>query len=329
MHRPSQLKCKILGLIAGVAISVQGFTTVAEATSLDDSIQQMSGVVEEYHAYNELVTGGNTWAGSMYDGYKLFEHRCAIVGRLLGFTDAVRSLEEFDYLPMDSSSDVHDLLVFTLGLDNWILSAIWARDATQDQRINYWNLDCIGRYGIPPNLAMQADRPDADFELRGSTMLLVYGDIETGFANRFVAFLDANPSVLSVVLGSAGGSLSDALIAGRAIRTRGIDTSLHGNCRSACALVFLGGVRRINWRLPFFLGFHQVYSTTTGPIPFNDPIYKMVSYYVAEMGVSPDVVLAWMQSASPEEMYTPSGAELCDSLVATWIQRECGVGIDR
>ncbi len=326
MRRNRQFWIGSFSLLMIVSIVVQLVASKASATSWDEAIETVSKSAEEYHNY--AVASGTSWAGTMYNGYKSVEHHCAILGRMLGHLEAIKHIEEFDYPPMDARSDPHDLLVFAISLTNWVGAAQWSKDASRSQRINYWNLNCVGKFGIVSNLFMKSDNSNAEFEVEGQ-QLHVYGDIDFGFADRFAAILKANPSVTEVTLGSSGGSIRDALIAGLMIRQRGLNTTIYGNCYSACPLVFMGGKSRVLWAAPFRLGFHQIRTRGGVPIPFNDQLYGLVSQYVVEMGGDPRNVLSWMFSASPSEMYEPKAQELCDALVATFVQRICGVDMVR
>lgn len=294
----------------------------ARADSWDEAIATVEQFASEYFEY-AVEVGGTSFAGTMYNGYKSLEHQCAILGRMLDHAEAIRHLEEFDYPPMDAGSDPHDLLVFSISLENWVAAARWAKSATLDQRVNRWSLDCVGQFGIAPTLFMESAKPEAEFEVDGK-QLHVYGDIDVGFAERFEQALNANTSISEVTLGSGGGSVRDALIAGLLIRSRGLDTTIYGNCYSACPLVFLGGNHRIVWAAPHRLGFHQIYTGEGVPIPFDDQLYKLVAQYIAEMGGDPSVVLAWMYSAGPSEMFEPEPEDLCTANVATFVQRICG-----
>lgn len=294
----------------------------ARADSWDKAIANVEKSAAEYFDY-AVEVGGTSWAGTMYNGYKSQEHECAILGRMLDRVEAIKHLEEFDYPPMDARSEAQDLLVFSISLQNWVAAARWAKNATLDQRINRWNLDCVGQFGIASNLFMESIRPEAEFEVKG-TQLHVYGDIEVGFAQRFEQALKSNPSISEVTLGSGGGSVRDALVAGLLIRSRGLDTTIYGNCYSACPLVFMGGNHRVVWAAPYRLGFHQIYTGEGVPIPFDDQLYRLVAQYVTEMGGDPSTVLAWMYSAGPSEMFEPEPADLCAPNVATFVQRICG-----
>lgn len=299
----------------------------AHAVSWTDAIENVERAAKEYREY-AVEVGGTSWAGTMYNGYKSQEHSCAILGRMLGHADAITHIEEFEYPPIDSRSDPHDLLVFSISLDNWAGAARRAVNAEEHERINEWNLDCVGKFGISNALFMNSSKPNAEFE-RQATQLHVYGDIDQGFAERFETALNENPSITEVTLGSAGGSVRDAIIAGSMIRDRGLNTTIYGNCYSACPLVFLGGIRRVIWAAPYRLGFHQIYTGSGDAIPFDSPTYSHVAKYVSAMGADPSQVLQWMYVAGPSEMYEPEPDQLCQAVFATFVQRICGVDMER
>jgi hypothetical protein len=312
--------------VATFALAATFQPASASSTSWQAAIEAVQDKADRYRAY-AVEAGGTSWAGSMYNGYMATEHRCAILGRMLGHADDVGHIEKFDHPPMDARSEPHDLLVFSISLENWVAAARWATQATQDQRAKTWNLDCVGKFGIARNLHVESGAPDAEFKVEGG-QLHVYGDIDRGFAARFIAMLDAHPEVQEVTLGSAGGSVRDALVAGAAIRSRGLGTTIYGNCYSACPLVFLGGVRRVVWAAPYRLGFHQIY-TDEGPVPFGAEVYRRVADYTWAMGADPEAVLRWMRSAPPSGMHEPEPEALCGAEVATFVQRICGADMQR
>lgn len=296
--------------------------SVAQGTSWETAIQRVEESSKEYFNY-AVDVGGTSWAGTAYNGYHFDRHLCAIVGRMLEQVEAIKEIENLDYPPMDATSDAHDLLVFSISLENWAIAARQAVDMSRDEKINVWNLDCVGEMGIPTNLFMESSQPNAAFDLNGKT-LLVYGDIEAGFFDRLKSQLDANPEIQEIALGSGGGSVRDALLSGYEIRRRGISTTIYGNCFSACPLVFMGGENRVLWASPSRLGFHQIYTGEGNALPVEDPIYHLTARYMADMGVNPQVVIPWMLSARPNEMFEPEVSDLCAPGVATFVQRVCG-----
>lgn len=294
----------------------------AQNVGWDVAIVRVEESARKYsdHAFKVL---GSRWVGPANDSIKFDTHRCAILGRMLGHTEAIQHIETFEYPPLDGSVDAFDLLVFSLTLENWVAAARASLKMEPSMRINVWNLECVGEQGIPADLFMESSQPNATFRIEGKT-LVVYGDIDAGFFERFKSQLDAAPTIEEVGLGSGGGSVPDALLAGYEIRRRGLSTSLRGNCFSACPLVFMGGVKRILWASPYRLGFHQIYSGDGIPRSAEDPIYELTAKYMIAMGVDPQVVIPWMLSAGPSEMFEPDVRNLCAPGVSTFVQRVCG-----
>lgn len=305
-----------------MVIALGSMCATARADSWDEAIAIVERSAQDYFDY-AVEVGGTGFAGSMYNGYMFSEHRCAVLGRMLGELDAIRHLEEFEYPPMDARSEPHDLLVFSISLGNWVSAARWAVDASRDERITRWNLDCVGQFDIPRTVALQSLNPQAEFNV-DDQHLLVYGDIDVGFAGRFIDVLEENPQITTVALGSGGGSVRDAILAGLAIRDRGLDTTIFGNCFSACPLVFMGGWERVLWASPYRLGFHQVYVGDGHAISFDSETYNLISSYVFEMGGNGDSLVTWMHASAPANMFHPEAEELCAANVATFIQRICG-----
>jgi hypothetical protein len=298
-------------------------TTGAKAQSVDwnAAIVRVEKSAQEYsdYAFNIL---GSKWVGPANDSIRFDTHRCAILGRMLGQAEAIQHIETFEYPPLDGSVDAFDLLVFSLTLENWVAAARASLEMGESERVNVWNLECVGEEGIPTDLFLESSQPNATFEVRDNT-LVVYGDIDSNFYARFREQLDATPEVEEIALGSGGGSVRDALLAGYEIRRRGLSTVLHGNCFSACPLVFMGGVERILWASPHRLGFHQFYTGAGIPIPFDDQIYVLTTRYMIDMGVDPEIVLPWILSAPPGEMFEPDVRSLCSPGVSTFVQRIC------
>lgn len=292
----------------------------AQSVSWQDAIERVEGSAEEYR--QAAIDRGTSWAGTMYNGYLYDEHRCAILGRLLDLHVMVEHIEQFDYLPINEQTDPHDLLVFSISLDNWAAAARWAVGASESERINRWNLDCVGAFGIPRDAFLESDAPEATF-VRDGDWLFVYGDIEPGFFERFVQALDMHSTARIVVLGSGGGSVRDAILAGAEIRRRGLETTIYGNCYSACPMVFVGGTERVLWASPYRLGFHQI-SADGAAVGADHPIYSVVARYLYDMGVDASAVIPWMLAAPPTEMFEPPVDALCSPGVATFVQRVCG-----
>lgn len=288
--------------------------------SWERAIEAVSEKGYQYYDYALKLGAGHP--GSALHGIGHDRHICAIVGRMLGLIDEIRKAETFADPPLSPDADPVVLMQHSLFLDAWVAAAERAVSMSVNQKKSLWNLECVGRHGIP--IAAFLSDPDlsADFSVRDNT-LLVYGDIDSGFHDRFISALDESPGVITVALGSAGGSVADALMAGMEIRRRGLSTTLHGPCFSACPLVFAGGKDRIIWMGPGpHLGFHQVY-TSTGAVPLSDEVYERIALYLEAMGLDARVVIHWMASADPDEIYEPDLGALCKAGIATWVQRIC------
>ncbi len=246
---------------------------------------------------------------------------------MLGQTHLVGDLMIIDSPPLvDDMELVIDFAFAAVSRYNWVKMAEKALASNQADRLNTWNLECIGTLGIPASAGLENAAPEAQFAVDGQ-WLTVFGDIDSGFFERFLAELERSPAVTEVRLGSGGGSVKDALLAGREIRRRGLGTSLAGNCYSACPLVFAGGVDRTKWanaRDDF--GFHRL-STTDGTIlPDDHPFYNLIAEYLTEMGVDPVTYIGWMRQAGPDELFSPEPRDLCKPLLATFVQRICADG---
>ncbi len=308
-------------LILPLILVLVGSQVGAQTARWEVAIERVEASADEYFEY-AVRTGGTSWAGTMYNGYHSQRHQCAILGRMLGKIESIREIEYLEYPPLDASSDPHDLLVFSISLKNWVGAARWALAAETHERINTWNLDCVGSHGISISMSIESPREEADFQ-RDGNQLYVYGAIEQGFYERFLEALQANSGIEEVVLGSGGGSVRDAILSGVEIRRRGLYTTIFGNCFSACPLVFMGGTRRVIWAAPHDLGFHQIYRGNGVPVSLDDPIYTLTANYIESMGIDSMVVIQWMSNAAPHEMYEPDVRTLCAPRVATFVQRTC------
>lgn len=107
----------------------------------------------------------------------------------------------------------------------------------------------------------------ASFTVDGNRLIIsgaLYGDHEFG---RFTGYLRANPGITTVVMKDFFGGMTQAgsfLAITEVIRARKLTTEVDGPCVSACALAFLGGVKR--GTAPganperSFVAFHGVYT---------------------------------------------------------------------
>lgn len=180
------------------------------------------------------------------------------------------------------------------------------------------------RPGRVPDSAL---REPMTIELLADGRLEARGTITPGTAERLTAELDKRGSyVKTVVLSSPGGSVSDALSMGRAIRARGLDTRVEGKglCASSCPLVFAAGVGRTA-EPGAAIGVHQVFAAHQPGAPRLDGAEAMAQAqrvsaeaqrHLVEMGVDPRVWINAMETP-PQEMFYFTAQELRELKLAT------------
>jgi len=254
--------------------------------------------------------------GTMFNEVDVPKHQCAILGRLLEKQEHVRHLEKYEVPP-----DAEDLQVFAQSRANFASVAEYLLSLVERQWVVIWNLDCAGKMDIPALASIRDQNPKATFHVKDGA-LFVLGDITAGFAEELARALAENSKIDSVALGSAGGSIIDAIKAGRMIRSLGLKTVLWANCYSACTIVFLGGVERLIWSPYPELGFHQasIYGVDISP---GSEVYRLLASYAVTMGANPRFLLAAMFAATSSAIYVPDAELLCQNKITTWIQRRC------
>jgi hypothetical protein len=149
-------------------------------------------------------------------------------------------------------------------------------------------------------------------ECSGCLLVIAKGEITGATPSRFDSFLETNQidfgRRVTVVLSSPGGSLTGGLALGRLFRSNGLNTHIgqlvetdglatlsSGDCASACAYAFLGGIQRsIGDRSRF--GVHQVSVQSDELVSFGSAVSETqntlaaVAEYVERMGVSRELV---------------------------------------
>lgn len=302
----------ILALLVILIISA----TQSSAKSWQEAIDDVYYLAGRYKEAAETISGESIsyFLGSIHGTTDVSMHQCAILGRRMGYAKHISQLEP-PQPPLDS--DPQTLANNYASLINWTNAAEWFAGVSQHERAKRWNLECVGKKGIPSNLWV--DVPPEVFYRADGTYLWIYGDIVPGFSDRLRRAVLRHPEVETVAIGSGGGSVSEAIEAGIFIRKMGLSTQLSGECVSACPIFFLSGVRRSVMRPYPRLGFHQV-SRHGAPVPSNDPIYEIIWSYVLNMGADPKFFLAAMNSWSPKEMGYISPDQACLAGIVTWYQ---------
>ena len=299
--------------------------TTGFSKSWEQSISEVEAKVDEMWTHARSQENYMYLLGTMHNELDAQKHECAILGRILDRIEYVREIEHLALPELKepmSEDELYELQLAARSLGNWAFTARRALNMTKYEQSATWNLDCVGAFGIPVDASVKEEVLEAKFRVEGRT-LYVLGDIDPGFAEDLAGFVAQNTDIDTVALGSAGGSVSDAIKAGMMIRSLGLNTTLTNNCLSACTFVFLGGVERQIWSPYPKLGFHQMYVKDSGALLPIDDSYRVIRKYAQVMGVDPKFVLAAMLSAEPKDMYYPQLSELCESGTATWVQRIC------
>ncbi|PCJ75346.1 MAG: hypothetical protein COA53_05410 [Rhodobacteraceae bacterium] len=253
------------------------------------------------------------------------KHECAILGRMLEKTAVISHLEVMEIPNLASNlteDEAFEIKTIAQSLSNWAYIARRLLKLSEAEQITIWNLSCVGKMDIPTSAYIQELVPSAKFRVVDN-ILFVLGNIEPGFANDLAKQIAYNSNIQTIALGSAGGSVIDALEAGKMIRALKLNTTLTANCYSACPLVFMGGVKRTIWSPYPEIGFHRMYWSNGVAVAPGDDLYFDISNYVSKMGANERFVLASMFSAEPDKMFVPDGNTLCNNNVATWVQRLC------
>jgi hypothetical protein len=123
-------------------------------------------------------------------------------------------------------------------------------------------------------------------------------DEADGFIARLVTAMEGCGARVVVVGRMPGGSVSDALAIGRAIRAQEYVTAMRPDsiCASACGLIYLGGVQRY-WQPGANFVIHRPEIRSATPfrsVAESDQAYAALKArlirYVADMGGNPDYV---------------------------------------
>ncbi|PYE85846.1 hypothetical protein [Pseudoroseicyclus aestuarii] len=147
------------------------------------------------------------------------------------------------------------------------------------------------------------------FEREG-TVLTLTGSIAPGDAQRLAEALERAEEAPQVVqLNSPGGSVTDALEIGRALREAGAETRMTEGaiCLSACPYVFAAGTER-RVAEGAMVGVHQHYFGESPAMPLFAAVSDIqrgqaeVMGYLIEMGVDPALMQPAMETP-PDEIY--------------------------
>jgi hypothetical protein len=139
-----------------------------------------------------------------------------------------------------------------------------------------------------------------DYPPGGKTPIVsVIGEIKPNDGDRFATLVIAMPTAI-VALASPGGNVLAAIKIGKIVRNSRFTTVVPEKmtCASACALVWLAGVRRYVWGNAR-IGFHGAFNPAT--MQQSGPGNAIVGAYLSELGIS-DEAIVYMTAASPTDM---------------------------
>lgn len=299
----------------------QSFLTLAKAETWDVSISKVDKLLTLYSDEYKRRTG-HLSPGTAVNGLGYDDHTCAIVGRMLGLEDRVSQFEP--PLPSITSASDNELASTIGSLDSWIAVAKSFQKLPRRGKIKTWNLKCATLPGLWDTHIAETNLSEEFYHLsEDGTALIVMGEIKTGFYERFRTAVVSHPKVTTISVLSPGGNVVEALQAGHLIRERKLNTTIGGNCYSACPFIFMAGAQyRIVWGYADRIGFHQI-AKNGKAVPNSHDLYDLLYRYFAFMGADADTVLAWVQSASPTEMNVIDHIDLCAANVATAVYHVC------
>ena len=163
----------------------------------------------------------------------------------------------------------------------------------------------------------------------GLPRIYASGLIEAGDAERLAAFLKDTGTGSGIVLfSSPGGSLQEGVLLGETIRKHGLSTGIAqfdngamrkaGQCASACAYAFVGGIHRYYEAGDQQLGVHQFYASGPDAISSSETqkISGLLVAYLKGMGVDP-LAFTVSASAGPDGMFWLTTEQAIELQIAT------------
>jgi len=162
-----------------------------------------------------------------------------------------------------------------------------------------------------------ADDPhagDRGVKVLNDKTVLVYGFLSLSVGEKLEMILAKQSAVRDVELSSPGGRTWVAVHIATLIRDRRLDTIVRNTCVSACALAFLGGVRRLAAESAK-IGFHAAADKQFINLGANEYLRE----WVVRMGASRDFASIAFNSRT---MWYPSFAQLRTGRVITELYKQ-------
>jgi len=153
-----------------------------------------------------------------------------------------------------------------VGLLMILFTLVYTLELVQSVMVYKRQLSRYSDTAITPEYVLTIDAP--------AQQLRITGGLDYGISKAVEALLEANPDVVSVVLGSPGGQIYEGRGLARLFIKEQLDTYVYGECSSACATAFIGGEKR-TLGPQGKLGFHQYRTDRTRykkAVLFFDPV---------------------------------------------------------
>jgi hypothetical protein len=262
--------------------------------------------------------------GTIHNDWGLIEARCASLAYFLDKREIYKRLIVISapqIINGRNAKTLFDLALYIRSLENRAYAVKSVVNLSQSERVEMWNLDCVGKLNIGNSHTVRSLSSIALFSVKGDS-LFILGNIERGFFERFRKVLKENPNIKNIYVGSGGGSVRDAMMSGLLIRKLELTTTLYTDCYSSCPLLFMGGSKRLVWSPYPRFGFHQV-SSDGQEISREHIAYKVIGQYAYKMGVNGQQIVALMYQATPLQMKYQDVSQLCATGITTWVQRMC------
>ena len=291
-----------------------------------ERIREYGVLSKRYHA-EALKLGSTPSLWSKYNYIDAKEQYCEVLADLLdvgqeAMAGAVHSA------PGSESTDPKEYILYSLSLRSYLLAAqSLVRQSDFYWRYG-WNLNCEGLYNSE-RVFTTTDQPPFNLTVSDDgTTLSVIGDVKPGLFDAIARRLAIHSSISNLEIQSLGGLTYEAIKIGRLLRKRKISTVVSGNCYSGCALIFLGGVRRIVPAPYWVLGFHRASRRGT-PVWDGDEVYEDIKLYVDDMIGDGDGLLKKSLTPVGLDFYRPSRRDLCLSKIATTVENVCEATVQK
>jgi hypothetical protein len=147
---------------------------------------------------------------------------------------------------------------------------------------------------------------DVDTSADGQT-INVDGIVGLGSLDRFKEVFNGSPAAKLVLLNSDGGRETEARSIAKLIQEKHLDTSVEGQCLSACTLIFLGGAKR-ELSDDAQLGFHQFSTDGASDFEQRATLQEMRESY-RSFGIR-EWFIDHIAATPPDGMWYPTRDEL-------------------